>query len=778
LFINSAKIDFDYIVEKLVAFAKSTEGRKSILHITPSNDHEVIRNWHKALSEMLLLFSKGNTVDFPEYQNIYQLIIELEKGIVLSPEDLFNIVYTAGIYFKIKDSISKELYPTVSEYFSQELFAVDLFKTIRRNITKEGFVESSASKLLREIRDKIADKIEKSGKAVADFYREIKKLNYSADDIISVRDGYECVAVKSNYKSMVDGVVVDYSSTGQTAFVVPEVVFKISSELHHLRIEEKAEIRRILTGYCNSLLEYSHQLVVLDRELITFEVLYAKARFGINYNSISPEINQSSYIKIISGIHPMLGSSAVALDIELGNEYAMLIITGPNAGGKTVVIKTVGLFVLMVQSGIPIPASADSSFCIIDELFIDIGDDQSITDSISTFSGHIRRLKSITDSINEKSLVLIDELGGGTDPVEGEAIAESIVEYIHSKKCLSLITTHYSGVKYLATQIEGIQNASMEYDEEKLLPLYKLRTGIPGSSRAFDISVRMGLQHSIIERARSLVNKDFLRTEETIRLLEKERLKMTDMIDGMNKEIKMYEEKQLVLNELIEKYKENDKTLRKTINDKKIDFLRDKRSEFEKIVKELREKKAEKDSIKSGIEYLDSLDNEIHEEELLQKYNIELSAVNNVYHIGDAVIHNESNIKGTIISVTGKNICAQFGALKMNLTSDQITKLNNAVKVQPMQTNYINIVENEVKERTLDLRGMRYDEALRAVALFIDKAITTDVKEIKIIHGIGTGIIRKCIRDYLAKRDEVSEYDYEKTGNSGINYGVTVAYIN
>lgn len=774
LFTDTNKIDFDYILEKVAEYARSSSAKEALLHSEPQTDVSTIRYAHASVGECIRFFQEGGTLDFPEFTNFYEYILEIEKGITLESERLYALAHAVTLYFSTKEAFDEDRYPLVSSYFTVEKPGTPVYREIMRHIRADGYVESSASKALHTIRDRIAETMGRSEKAVDSFYRDMKRLNYSADDLVSVRDGFQCVAVKTNYKGMVDGVVIDYSNTGQTAFVVPESVFQLTAELNHLHAEEHAEIRRILKSYCDSLVNVSHELVVIDRELKKFDLLHARARFAVAYECATPEINESGFLRIVNGRHPMLGTHAVPLTIELDQDNRILVITGPNAGGKTVVIKTVGLFLLMVQCGIPVPASPDSSFSPVHSMFIDIGDDQSITDSLSTFSGHIKRLKFITDTVAENDLVLIDELGSGTDPVEGEALALSVIEYLLKTGCRAIISTHYSGIKHFASSTPGVGNASMEYDDEQLSPTYRLRLGIPGSSRAFDISVRMGLDPAIIERARNLLDRDFIRTEETIKSLEKERLAMSENVEKLKSEIEEYKAKQAEVDILIERYRNSDRELKRMISDKKMDFLKESRRMFERIVREVRESGAAKNEIKKGQAFFDTLETELSTdmEPVPQNSGTKFS-----FSIGDDVIHRDNNIKGTIVEVKNGVVTVQFGAVRMQCQPENLVMSKPASQINYAVSAGKSAMLNESHKRELDLRGQRYEEALRSMELFMDQAVAGDIREIRIIHGVGSGAIRKCIQDFLHSSPYVEHYEYEKIGEYKMNYGVTVATL-
>lgn len=770
MFIDRKKIEFDFILQRISEVSRSEAGRQKILKTAPSLDIVQIREEYAMISELLHYFESGKALDFTKFEHFLPFLLELRKGVSLTVAELYLIAKAVQIYSRLKEQFSADQFPLISSFFTASMNALPVCSHILRHIREDGFVESSASKELKLIRDRIEESVQRSKSAVLSFFREMKRLNYSADDIVSIRDGFDCVAVKSNYKGNVDGVVIDYSNTGQTAFVVPSDVLKLNSQINCLRAEEAREIRKIIRGYCDQLLKEEEELSLIDHELLRFDLFHAKALYGFHSHCSVPEINEEHRIRVINGRHPIIGDKAVPLNIELGKTFRVLVITGPNAGGKTVVMKTIALFAVMVQSGIPIPASPDSSFCLFHNLFSDIGDEQSIADSISTFSGHIKNLKYITDHVIENDLVILDELGNGTSPAEGEALALSILEFLVHKKCLAVVTTHYDGIKHYANTTEGIENGAMEYDENLLLPLYRLRIGNPGSSRAFDIAERMGLKEELIQRAKAFLDENFVKAEESVRLLEKERRSMEEKKQELEKEISVYQGKLEELDCFVKEYKKSEKDLQKIIHDKKRDFLLEARREFENLVRNVKETAASRESIKSGKEFLEKLDKELNEEKVDEK-NLFDSFV-----VGDSVIERDSNIQGTVIRVEKEKITVQFGVVRMLCKKADLVKVEKEERKIVKSPPKISFVGAE-KKREIDLRGCSGEDAVRQVERYVDMAITNDIHQLRIIHGIGAGILRKSLQDFLKSSPYVKKISFEKNGEYKTNFGVTIVEL-
>lgn len=777
MYIDRNKADFDVICDKTAEFAKSDKAKKILSASEPINDYKKIFADLETVKEIMRYYENGGTLDFHEYESFEDFLPELEKKITLNALELRCLAEAVVLYAYLQESFS---HSSLKSLFSAELTFLPVCRKIVRFIRNDGYIESTASAELQRIRERIKHCQNQSHSEVAAFSRDVKSKNYSNEDIISVRDGFECVAVKSNYRNVVDGLVLDSSNSGQTAFVIPSSVLKLNSEINVLTAEENNEIRRILREYSESLSEYTDVLKIVCTQLLQFDVFHAKAKFGISYHAVVPALNNSKIIRIINGKHPMI-KNAVPLNVEFNRDLSVLVITGPNAGGKTVAIKTVALFQMMIQAGIPVPVSADSSFCICSNIYLDIGDEQSIEDSLSTFSGHLKRLKEITDNVKSDDLVVLDELGSGTSPIEGEALALSILEFLLKKNCIAIVTTHYQRIKQFAGITPRIKTAAMEYDEENFQPLYRLRVGARGSSHAFDIAKRMNLDEQLISRALELIDNDYINMEENIRKIEQEQRFINEEKENLKNERDKYEEDAKLLEQKIAEYKENNKELNRILRDKKRDFLSEARKEFEHLVKEIKEANASKESIKHGKEFFDTFENRnllgedvkyLSENDMPEKNKT--ANYNGTFKQGDRVIDLQTNIKGTVVSVKNKEIHVQFGAVKL------ICKPENLQKTEHDKNKTVysgNVFINECKKRDIDIRGMRAQDVENELERCIDSALTANINELRILHGTGAGVLRKMVHDFLKNCPYVKKFEFEKCGDYQTNYGVTIAEL-
>ena len=775
MYIDKNKADFNVICEKVAEFAKSDKAKKMLLDETPINDYKKVLGNFDIVKEIMRFYEDGNSLDFQEFESFENFLPELEKKITLNAVELRCLAEAVVLYSYLKDSFSHSF---LKSLFSAELTFLPMCRKIVRFIRQDGYVENSASAELQRIRERIKYCHNQSHSEVAAFSRDVKAKNYSNEDIISVRDGFECVAVKSNYRNMVDGVVLDSSNSGQTAFVIPSSVLKLNSEINVLNAEENREIRRILREYSEVLSEYTDVLKIICTELLRFDVFHAKAKFGISYHAVVPGLNNSKMIKIINGRHPMI-KNAVPLNIEFNRELSVIVITGPNAGGKTVAIKTVALFQMMVQAGIPVPVGADSTFCICNNIYLDIGDEQSIEDSLSTFSGHLKQLKKITDNVGSDDLVVLDELGSGTSPVEGEALALSILEFLLKKECIAIVTTHYHRIKQFAGVTLRIKTAAMEYDEENFLPLYRLRIGARGSSHAFDIAKRMEVNDELINRALELVDNDYINMEENIRKIEQELQHLNEERELLKKEREECQREAERLEKEIAGYKENNREINKILKDKKRDFLASARKEFERLVKDIKENNASKETIKQGKDFLATFETQnllgedikyLSNDIPTEKHEI----TNETFKQGDTVIDLKTNIKGTVIGIKKCDIQVQFGAIKLICKPENLQKINSN-KNKPVYSG--NVFINECKKREIDIRGMRAEDVNNQLERYIDNALTANINELKILHGTGAGVLRKMVHDFLKNCPYVKKFEFEKCGDYQTNFGVTIVSL-
>ncbi|MGD8190744.1 endonuclease MutS2 [Brevibacillus ginsengisoli] len=510
-------LEFDKIKEKLMEYAKSEQGKRHVRELEPVINPVVIQNRLIETTEARAILDRGGSVPLHGLHEIDQVMLKLGKGMVLHPEQLTTLLELLETGSKLKKFMKarEEIAPQVSSYAFSIDDLEDLAEEILRCI-RHGRVDDQASKELSKARKKVAIVEERIKSRLEHYLRSSAYRDYIQDGVISMRDGRYVIPIKAEHRRQIDGSVLDRSSSGQTVFIEPEEIKKLQNECNYLKAEVEAEEHKILT-YLTGLVEsYQGEISINIETMAHYDFLFAKAKLSKSMNGRSVGLNTRNIIRVKGAKHPLIGESAEPLDFGIGDSYTALVITGPNTGGKTVAIKTVGLLTLMVQAGLHVPVEAGSEFAVFLDLLVDIGDGQSIEHSLSTFSSHIRNIISIVECAHPQTLVIVDELGAGTDPQEGMGLAIAILEELDKKGATILATTHYSEIKEFAQSRERFENGSMEFDLQTLRPLYRLKIGQAGESQAFSIALRLGMKRTLIERAHEITYKEHKTYEQPI----------------------------------------------------------------------------------------------------------------------------------------------------------------------------------------------------------------------------------------------------------------------
>ena len=508
---NLKKLEFDQVLQKLSEYSHTYIGKEKVFKLEPSSDKDYVKKSLLETSQAVSLMDRNSTPPIAEIEDIRVYIKMLESSNTLSPKallDICNILNMANelkIYFS--NFLDDETYENLRFYFDELYTNSSIVDKIQKSIVDSETIADSASSNLSAIRRHIKQ-AEQEIKNKLNSILHSSYSKYMQENVVTIRNDRFVIPVKQEYRSQIKGFVHDISSSGSTVFIEPMSVFEANNAINNLKVDEATEIERILQSLSSLLFPYTNELLSDIESIGMLDFIFAKAKYSNSIKGITPNINDTKYINLIKARHPLIDSSTVVpITINIGKDYSLLIITGPNTGGKTVSLKTVGLIEAMACSGLNIPADEKSSIYVFDEIFADIGDDQSIADSLSTFSSHMKNISNIVNNATSESLILVDELGSGTDPLEGANLAMSILEYFKNKNILTLATTHYQELKKYALATDGVQNASVEFDIEKLKPTYKLLIGIPGKSNAFAISEKLGLKKEIIDYATSLLEK-------------------------------------------------------------------------------------------------------------------------------------------------------------------------------------------------------------------------------------------------------------------------------
>lgn len=601
------------------------------------------------------------------------------------------------------------------------------------------------------------------------------------EPIVTIRNNRYVIPVKEEYRSYIKGFVHDTSSSGSTLYIEPTSIFDLNNKINHIKIEEDLEIEKILHQLSASLYAYTTELDNDLNLIANIDLIFAKAHFGIEINGITPILNNEKFVDLHKARHPLIDKDKVVpINIGLGKDYVSLLITGPNTGGKTVALKTLGLLLLMAYSGIPIPCSEGSNICVFTYIFADIGDEQSIQESLSTFSAHMKNIVEITKKANDNSLVLLDELGSGTDPVEGAALAISILSYLKSINALVCCTTHYQELKEFALVTDGFENASFEFDIENLKPTYKLLVGIPGKSNAFAISKKLGLDEQILNVANAHLKEDKVSIEELLKNIYDNKLKVEKQVEETEKNLRQVE------------------ALRKSLEKKQDDVL-------EKRAKMLEDAKLEaRDILLSAKEEATEIIHELsasvdlkQANNLRNKLNDKIRNINSIHYSGqdnsfEAI--NKNDIKDGLnvyISSLGTNgiilgntvnksneVQVQVGSMKMNVKLSDLRKLSSNVSTTSKSTGKVTTEKSsktKVISPEINVIGQNVDEAIYVIDKYLDNCASANISPVRIVHGKGTGKLREGIHSFLKKHPHVKSFRIGTFGEGEM--GVTVVEI-
>jgi len=787
-------LEYDKIIAMLTDKADSEPGKKLCRELTPSTDLSEIRSRQQETKDALSrLFKKGST-SFGNNKDLGFSIKSLEIGSTLSAPELLKIAAMLDNVSRIRTYGQKEREDEESDslnpYFEQLTPLTQVANEINRCILSEEEIADDASPKLKSIRrSKLStnDKIHSQLTAMLNgAYR-----TYLQDAVITMRNNRYCIPVKAEYKSQVNGMVHDQSSTGSTFFIEPAAVVSLNNQLKELDLQEQEEIKVILASLSAQAGEHTEELALDQKMLTLLDFIFARAKLAMEQNATEPLFNKKRYINIRKGRHPLLDKKkAVPIDIHLGRDFDLLIVTGPNTGGKTVSLKTVGLLVLMGQSGLHIPALDRSELSVFTEVFADIGDEQSIEQSLSTFSSHMTSIVHILKHADERSLCLFDELGAGTDPTEGAALAIAILDHLHQRGIRTMATTHYSELKIYALSTDQVENACCEFSVETLRPTYRLLIGIPGKSNAFAISSKLGLPDKIIESAKEQISKEDESFEDVISDLEQSRV----TIENERREITEYKERIRTLEDQLRRKNEKidqskDRILREA-NEKAREILQEAKEvadqtirDFNKAassgidIKELERKRQKvRDKINEKNESL-SFKDQKNKNKAAKETTFDPAKLKK----GDSVKILSMGLKGTVSSLPDAkgNLFVQCGIMRTQTNIKDIVPIKEDEITAPGYTaskkgssSRIKMSKSLSVSTEINLLGRTVDEALSELDKYLDDAYLAHLPSVRIVHGKGTGALRQAVHNYVRKLKYVKEYRLGEFGEG--DAGVTI----
>lgn len=778
---NLKKLEYDKILGKIAHFCKTYLGKKYAFNLRPSQDVQEVQKSLNETSQGVVLIQRNSTPPIGEIADITIYLKTLDGCGSLSIKALIELQNILQMAEDLKEYFSKDFlltsdFSALEPYFNDLYVNQSIVSAFAKSIIDEDNIADTASAKLQDLRRK-ERRIEQDIRAKLNVILHSSTYSkYMRENLVTIRSGRYVIPVKEEYRSSIKGFVHDVSSSGSTVFIEPLVVFDLNNELSNLHIEEEQEIERILQNLSGLLFPYTKELQNNAELIGKLDFIFGKARYSIDLNCSTPEINKQKQINLINARHPLIDQEKVVpSSIELGKDFNVLIITGPNTGGKTVTLKTIGLLSAMACSGLNIPADEHSSIYVFDQIFADIGDEQSISESLSTFSSHMSNIVKITSQATENSLILVDELGSGTDPLEGANLAISILQYFSELGAIVVSTSHYQELKKYALVTPNFKNASVEFDIENLRPTYKLLVGIPGKSNAFAISRKLGLDEKIINRASSMIDKETINLEDLLKNIydskseiEKEK-ELTSQALQEAKELKeslkhqntdvINKEKELIANAKLEAKQ----------------ILLDAKETADSIIKDINSSKSASQANKLRNELNEKISNtKIDKKEIEVKHPIQRDLIKpglNVY----VTNYNSDGIVMSNISKDDK-VQVQIGAMKLKV---DIKYLQEKVSSSKNTNNYSYTGRNNLKSQSvspeINLLGLTVDEAVPLVDKYLDDCFMAKLSPVRIVHGKGTGALRNGIHKYLKTNKYVDSYRMGTFGEGEM--GVTIVTL-
>ncbi|WP_188400240.1 endonuclease MutS2 [Sporomusa sp. GT1] len=780
-------LEFNKIRDMLAERTGSVMGRELAESIIPVNDAGEVEIRLAETAEARTVMNQVSAVPLGGIRDVRAGIKRAALGAILEPHELLAVACTLYAARRMKNFLAElpvEI-PLLAAMAGQITLLRNIETTIEATVTEQGTIRDDASGELLKIRREIRQSQSRVKERLDSILRSGEYQKYFQDALVTMRGDRYVIPIKQEFRNNFPGIVHDQSSSGATLFIEPMAIVNLNNDIKQLMSAEKNEIERILTVVTGQIANVADVIEDNLALLARLDFIFAKAKLSIDMRAVQPVINEQGHVNLIQARHPLIApENVVPIDVRLGRHFTTLLITGPNTGGKTVTLKTVGLFALMTQSGLFIPAAADSEMPVIGNIFADIGDEQSIEQSLSTFSGHMTNLVGILKKVAANDLVLIDEIGAGTDPSEGAALAMAILEHMHTIGAKTIATTHYSELKTFAYTRHGIENASVEFDIQTLRPTYRLLIGIPGSSNAFAISQRLGLSESIIGRAKELINKEHADFETVLQALEEQKKSYTlklDEVNQMKQELTQAKAKALETERLLAEKKSV--TLAKA-QEEAAAVVRQARRSAEEIISELKAQFSEhsgrerQSAIETARRKLKSMSNEVNTLDLDEGEESEVSA--DMLHPGMNVYITTLKQKGEVLAVSMADVTVQLGALKLTvpLTSCRLLAEESPHKTKPKAANAGKpavMTRVATAARQIDLRGMTIEEAETTLDKYLDEAVLAGLHEVLIIHGKGTGALRKGVRSYLENHSHIIQIRIAELNEGGT--GATVARL-
>ena len=763
-------LEYNKIIEMLKAQASSQMAKERLGELLPETEIHKIREGLKETSEAVSIIVKKGAIPIGEIYDISGSLHFARKGGSLTMGQLLRVLYnvkvTANVVTFLKGDIDD--IPIIRGMSELLVTFPSLADRIDRCILSEDEMADSASQELKNIRRSIARQNEAIRSKLNHILNSSDNKSLLQDAIVTMRDGRYVVPVKAEHRAKVPGIIHDQSSSGATLFVEPQAVVNLNNELRELELAEKAEIERILAELSSAVAEHFYELINNQKILIELEVIFAKGKLSVKMHGEEPQINDRGILNLRRARHPLIDpQKVVPIDISIGEEYSTLVITGPNTGGKTVTLKTVGLLAMMAQSGLHIPAASTGSMPIYDNIFADIGDEQSIEQSLSTFSSHMKNTVYLVEKAGKGSLVLLDELGAGTDPTEGAALAIAILERLSSQGAHTIATTHYNELKKYALATAGVENASMEFDVETLSPTYRLSIGVPGKSNAFEISKKLGLSAEIIDRANRLIERGDLEFEDVLSAIEEDKKKAREEREAAERLLAEIERQKLEIDERQSSLEKRESKVIKDAKEEARAIIKEAKQTATEVQKELKEL-SKVQSLGERTGRLEKSKRKIRESE--SRYADGLARQTNTspirpeeLEVGDGVKLLTLDQNGEVLTLPDDkgDLTVKVGIMKINVNIADLMLINDGTKKKKTKNRgYANMYRMKAQNisMSVNVQGQNLEDALMNVDKYIDDAYMAGLKEVTVIHGNGTGVLKEGLRRSFKKHKLVASY--------------------
>ena len=775
---NYDVLEFYKIVNELIDLSRLEKTKEKFLDIDIIKEKSVLDKELMLMMEMIDFYKYDDGLELAGLADITKMMNSIDIiGSYLNAEDLAVLKKNLTI-FRISKSRAKNVrdkYRTIWNLFSDVEEVKDIENFISEAINDEGVLKDKASIGLRDVRRQKQNINANIKEKFDELISNKSTQNAIQERIITQRNDRYVIAVKTDFKGLIKGIEHDRSATGSTVYIEPLNVVSLNNKLREYEAREREEIRKILLRITELVKTKKEEILEIKEILERLDFIDAKTTYSVNKKCIVPKIINKEYLKLVEARHPLIDeNSVVPINFELGNPENIMLITGPNTGGKTVTLKVAGLLTIMALSGIPIPANEKTEIGYFHNVLADIGDEQSLEQNLSSFSGHVSKIKDIIEHANSKSLVLMDELGSGTDPMEGAAFAMAIIDYLNKKHVTSIITTHYSEVKAYAFNTTGIKSASMEFNVETLSPTYRLLEGIPGESNALIIARKYGISEEVIENAKSYISEDNQRVEEMLKSIKEKNDELETMQaqleatrTELDKQKSIYEQNMIKLenekNEIIKRaYEEAD------------NYLKNMQAKAKNLIDKINSEESKKEDAKNAQRSLNMLRESFITDKKKNVKEKKVVTQNVDFAVGEEVLVKTMNQNGKILKIMPNNrIQVQTGILKLVVSTDDIVKIQKK-KINKFK-NFASLKRTSQVRGEIDLRGMNADEAIAELETYMDRAMLTGYHEIYIIHGKGTMVLRKKIHEYLRTSKYVTEFKDANQNEGGI--GCTVVTL-